>query len=105
MKEKLEVEEAYINLLAEKKSLEEKLENTEPKSTNNFHNIEAYSSFSDYFANVGHQDVLPALCVEYPELDLTPLTDKFPPIELEKDGTMSLVPMLDFDRFFLLSSM
>ncbi|KAL2528826.1 hypothetical protein Fot_21427 [Forsythia ovata] len=48
-----EAKGAYVNLLAEKKILEEKLASVEFEFTANFHNTEAYASFSAFFASVG----------------------------------------------------
>ncbi|KAL2534607.1 hypothetical protein Adt_07958 [Abeliophyllum distichum] len=43
------------------KEVEAKLANAEADFVANFHNTEAYSNFSDYFARVGQQEVLAAL--------------------------------------------
>ncbi|KAL2526454.1 hypothetical protein Adt_11508 [Abeliophyllum distichum] len=80
--ERLDAEVASAKLLVEKKSLEEKLENIEANFTANFHNTEAYSNFSNYFASINHQEVLSSLRSKYPELDLTLLKAKFSSIEL-----------------------
>ncbi|KAL2541511.1 hypothetical protein Adt_02489 [Abeliophyllum distichum] len=55
-----EAESEVARLMGEKKEMEEKLENAEAKLENteadfvaNFHNTEAYTNFSDYFARVG----------------------------------------------------
>ncbi|KAL2541247.1 hypothetical protein Adt_02225 [Abeliophyllum distichum] len=44
-------EDVYVRILAEKKTLEEKLTNAEVEFTANFHNIEAYASFFSFFAS------------------------------------------------------
>ncbi|KAL2471480.1 hypothetical protein Adt_39616 [Abeliophyllum distichum] len=58
---RLDSEDAYVRILAEKKVLEEKLKNAEAEFTVNFHNTEAYASFSSFFASVEQQKVLTAL--------------------------------------------
>ncbi|KAL2487332.1 hypothetical protein Adt_32088 [Abeliophyllum distichum] len=43
-------------LLDQKKEIEKKMESVEADYVANFHNTEAYTNFSDYFAKVGHQE-------------------------------------------------
>ncbi|KAL2549887.1 Uncharacterized protein Fot_11417 [Forsythia ovata] len=74
---KLDIEEAVTNLLAEKESLEGRLENSNAEFNANFHNIEAYAIFSNYFTNVGHHEVLNALRLEHPDLDISSLEAMF----------------------------
>ncbi|KAL2498211.1 hypothetical protein Adt_23761 [Abeliophyllum distichum] len=50
---RLDVEATSADLLAEKKSLEENLENAKAEYTANFHNTGAYSNFSNYFTSIG----------------------------------------------------
>ncbi|KAL2517247.1 hypothetical protein Adt_13494 [Abeliophyllum distichum] len=78
-----EAESEVARLLGEKKEMEAKLESVEADFIANFHNIEAYTNFSNYFARVGHQKVLAMLRVEHPDLDLRPLQARFPPPEAE----------------------
>ncbi|KAL2480312.1 hypothetical protein Adt_33278 [Abeliophyllum distichum] len=78
-----EAKARVTKLLDEKKGLEGKLEKTEADFTINFHHTEAYISFSNFFANVGHQEVIAALRLEHPDLDHTSLEAKFPPVEIE----------------------
>ncbi|KAL2497585.1 putative abhydrolase domain-containing protein [Abeliophyllum distichum] len=61
-----------------RKELEVKLENAETEFVANFHNTNAYTDFSDFFAKVGHQEVLAALRFEHPELDISFMEAKFP---------------------------
>ncbi|KAL2485115.1 Uncharacterized protein Adt_29871 [Abeliophyllum distichum] len=79
-KGRMEAEAEVTRLLGEKKEMEVKLENVEADFIANFHNTEAYTNFSDYFARVGHQEVLAALRTERNDLDLGPLGDRFPPL-------------------------
>ncbi|KAL2470992.1 hypothetical protein Adt_39128 [Abeliophyllum distichum] len=81
-KSKLDAEEAYVNLLAEKKILEEKLAGAEAEFTVNFYTTEAYANFSTFFASVGQQEVIAALCTDFLDFDVASLADKFPPVEL-----------------------
>ncbi|KAL2517261.1 hypothetical protein Adt_13508 [Abeliophyllum distichum] len=78
-----EAESELARLLGEKKEMEAKLESVEADFIANFHNIEAYTNFSNYFARVGHQKLLAMLRVEHPDLDLRPLQARFPPPEAE----------------------
>ncbi|KAL2519093.1 hypothetical protein Adt_15340 [Abeliophyllum distichum] len=78
-----EAEAEVARLLGEKKEMEVKLESVEVDFIVNFHNTEAYTNFSDYFARVGHQEVLAVLRVEHPILDLGTLGARFPPPEAE----------------------
>ncbi|KAL2471702.1 hypothetical protein Adt_39838 [Abeliophyllum distichum] len=47
---------------------------------------EAYTNFSNYFASVGHQEVMATLQLEHPDLDITFLEAMFPPMNIEDDG-------------------
>ncbi|KAL2481392.1 hypothetical protein Adt_34358 [Abeliophyllum distichum] len=85
-KSRMEAEAEVVRLLGEKTEMEAKLENVEADFIANFHNTEAYTNFSDYFARVGHQEVLAVLRAERPELDLGFLGDRFPPPEECEDG-------------------
>ncbi|KAL2471277.1 hypothetical protein Adt_39413 [Abeliophyllum distichum] len=53
VKARSNVEGVYVNLLVEKKTHEEKLVGAEAEFTMNFHNTEAYASFSAFFASFG----------------------------------------------------
>ncbi|KAL2472316.1 Uncharacterized protein Adt_40452 [Abeliophyllum distichum] len=66
-----------------KKEVEAKLANAEADFVANFHNTEAYSNFSDYFARVGHQEVLTALRNDHPEVNVKDLEARFPPPDAE----------------------
>ncbi|KAL2467247.1 putative abhydrolase domain-containing protein [Abeliophyllum distichum] len=66
-----------------KKEVEAKLANAEADFVANFHNTEAYSNFSDYFARVGHQEVLTALRNDHPEVNVKDLEARFPPPNAE----------------------
>ncbi|KAL2498792.1 Uncharacterized protein Adt_24342 [Abeliophyllum distichum] len=68
-----------------KKEVEAKLANAEADFVANFHNTEAYSNFSDYFARVGHQEVLTALRNDHPDVDVKDLEARFPPPDAEGD--------------------
>ncbi|KAL2541132.1 Uncharacterized protein Adt_02110 [Abeliophyllum distichum] len=68
-----------------KKEVEAKLANAEADFVANFHNTEAYSSFSDYFARVGHQEVLTALRNDHPDVNVKDLEARFPPPDVEGD--------------------
>ncbi|KAL2481580.1 putative abhydrolase domain-containing protein [Abeliophyllum distichum] len=81
-----EAESDVARLMEEKKEMEEKLRNVEAKLENaeaefvaNFHNTEAYTNFSDYFARVGQQKVLTALRNDHPNFDIGTLEARFPP--------------------------
>ncbi|KAL2533269.1 hypothetical protein Adt_06620 [Abeliophyllum distichum] len=50
--------------------VEARLTNAEADFVANFHNTEAYTNFADYFARVGHQEVLTALRNDHPEFDV-----------------------------------
>ncbi|KAL2533712.1 hypothetical protein Adt_07063 [Abeliophyllum distichum] len=78
-----EVEAEVARLLGEKKEMEAKLESVEAYFVANFYNTEAYTNFSDYFARVGHQEVLAVLRAEHSDLDLGPLQARFSPLEEE----------------------
>ncbi|KAL2519183.1 Uncharacterized protein Adt_15430 [Abeliophyllum distichum] len=66
-----------------KKEVEAKLANAEADFVANFHNTEAYSNFSDYFARVGQQEVLTALRTDHPDFDVKTLETRFPPPDAE----------------------
>ncbi|KAL2475049.1 hypothetical protein Adt_35785 [Abeliophyllum distichum] len=83
-KERTEAEAEVTRLLGEKE-MEVKLKNVEVDFIANFHNTEAYTNFSDYFARVGHQEVLAALRTEHPDLNLRPLGDSFPPPKADEE--------------------
>ncbi|KAL2517213.1 hypothetical protein Adt_13460 [Abeliophyllum distichum] len=85
-KGRMEAEAEVTRLLGEKKEMEAKLENVEMDFIVNFHNTEAYTNFSDYFARVGHQEVLVVLRAERPDLDLGPLEDRFPLPEADEEA-------------------
>ncbi|KAL2512348.1 Plus3 domain-containing protein [Abeliophyllum distichum] len=81
-----EAESNAARLLGEKKEMEErlgsveaKLENADAEFVANFHNTEAYTNFSDYFARVGQQEVLTVLKKDYPDFDIGLLEARFPP--------------------------
>ncbi|KAL2487188.1 hypothetical protein Adt_31944 [Abeliophyllum distichum] len=57
-KELADAEKAKQGAEEGKKEVEAKLANAEADFVANFHNTEAYSNFADYFARVGHQEVL-----------------------------------------------
>ncbi|KAL2460251.1 Uncharacterized protein Adt_43671 [Abeliophyllum distichum] len=65
------------------KEVEAKLANAEADFVANFHNTEAYSNFSDYFARVGQQEVLTALRTDHPDFDVKILETRFPPPDAE----------------------
>ncbi|KAL2528854.1 hypothetical protein Fot_21455 [Forsythia ovata] len=83
----------YVNLLAEKKMLEEKLAGTEAEFTANFHNTEAYALFSAFFASVGHQEMITALRNDFSTLVIASLEVKFPHVELGDDVDASDPPL------------
>ncbi|KAL2499399.1 Plus3 domain-containing protein [Abeliophyllum distichum] len=66
-----------------KMEVETRLANAEADFVANFHNTEAYTNFADYFARVGHQEVLTALRNDHPELDVKNLEARFPPPDAE----------------------
>ncbi|KAL2457868.1 Uncharacterized protein Adt_46192 [Abeliophyllum distichum] len=68
---------------AGRKEVEVKLANAEADFVANFHNTEAYTNFSDYFARVGEQEVLTALRKDRPNLDIGSLEARFPPSDVE----------------------
>ncbi|KAL2541039.1 hypothetical protein Adt_02017 [Abeliophyllum distichum] len=87
-KERKKAEAKVARLLGEKKEMEAKLESVEADFIANFINTEAYTNFSDYFARVGHQEVLAVLRTEHPDLDHGPLQARFPPPEAKgEDGS------------------
>ncbi|KAL2497704.1 putative abhydrolase domain-containing protein [Abeliophyllum distichum] len=68
---------------AGKREVEAKLANAKAEFMANFHNTEAYTNFSDYFARIGQQEVLTALRNDYPDFDIRSLEARFPPPDLE----------------------
>ncbi|KAL2466583.1 hypothetical protein Adt_42434 [Abeliophyllum distichum] len=78
-KRRKEAEAEVARLLGEKKEMEAKLECVEADFAANFHNTETYTNFSDYFARVGHQEVLAVLRTDHPDLNLRSLQVRFPP--------------------------
>ncbi|KAL2479993.1 hypothetical protein Adt_32959 [Abeliophyllum distichum] len=68
---------------AGRKEVEVKLANVEADFVVNFHNTEAYTNFSDYFARVGQQEVLTALRKDHSNLDIGTLEARFPPPDVE----------------------
>ncbi|KAL2466723.1 hypothetical protein Adt_42574 [Abeliophyllum distichum] len=83
-----EAEAEVAQLLGEKKEMEAELGNVETEFVVNFHNTEAYTNFSDYFARVGHQEVLTVLKTDHPSINLGPLEARFSPLDVEgeEDG-------------------
>ncbi|KAL2526400.1 putative abhydrolase domain-containing protein [Abeliophyllum distichum] len=73
---------------AGKTEVEAKLANAEAEFVANFHNTEAYTNFSDYFARIGQQDVLTALRNDHPDFDIKSLKARFPlpDVEGEEDS-------------------
>ncbi|KAL2471645.1 hypothetical protein Adt_39781 [Abeliophyllum distichum] len=80
-----EAEAEVAQLVGKKKEMEAKLENVEVDFVANFHNTEAYTNFSEYFARVGHQKVLTVLRTDHPSFDLGPLEARFPPPDVESE--------------------
>ncbi|KAL2533442.1 hypothetical protein Adt_06793 [Abeliophyllum distichum] len=85
-------ESEVARLMGENKEIEEKLEKVQAKLESaeaefvaNFHNTEAYTNFSDYFARVRQQEVLTALRKHHPNFDIGPLEARFPPLDVESD--------------------
>ncbi|KAL2533381.1 Uncharacterized protein Adt_06732 [Abeliophyllum distichum] len=76
-------EEGREEVEARLKEAEAKLANAEADFVANFHNTEAYSNFSDYFARVGQQEVLTALRTNHPDFDVKNLETRFPPPDAE----------------------
>ncbi|KAL2492892.1 Uncharacterized protein Adt_28520 [Abeliophyllum distichum] len=68
---------------AGRNEVEEKLATAEAEFMANFHNTEAYTNFSDYFARIGQQEVLTALRNDHPDFDIKPLEARFPPLDVE----------------------
>ncbi|KAL2542751.1 hypothetical protein Adt_03729 [Abeliophyllum distichum] len=68
---------------AGKRKVEAKLANAEADFVANFHNTEAYTNFSDYFARVGQQVVLTELRNDHPDFDVKSLEARFPPRDVE----------------------
>ncbi|KAL2504481.1 hypothetical protein Adt_20102 [Abeliophyllum distichum] len=90
-KGRTEAEAEVTRLLGEKKEMETKLDNVQADFIENFHNTEAYTNFSNYFARVGHQEVLAALRAECPDLNLGPLGDRFLPPRLMRKMVVRLL--------------
>ncbi|KAL2540394.1 putative abhydrolase domain-containing protein [Abeliophyllum distichum] len=82
-KGKKEAEDGKEEVEARLKEVEAKLANAEEDFVANFHNTEAYSNFSDYFARVGQQEVLAALRTDHPDFDVKILEARFPPPDAE----------------------
>ncbi|KAL2533323.1 Plus3 domain-containing protein [Abeliophyllum distichum] len=82
-KGKKEAEDGKEEVEARLKEVEAKLANAEADFVANFHNTEAYSNFSDYFARVGQQEVLAALRTDHPDFDVKILEARFPPSDVE----------------------
>ncbi|KAL2540183.1 Uncharacterized protein Adt_01161 [Abeliophyllum distichum] len=82
-KGKKEAEDGKEEVEARLKEVEAKLANAEADFVANFHNTEAYSNFSDYFARVGQQEVLAALRTDHPDFDVKILEARFPPPDAE----------------------
>ncbi|KAL2481173.1 hypothetical protein Adt_34139 [Abeliophyllum distichum] len=74
-----DAEAEMARLLAKEKDMEEKLRSVEVEYVANFHNIEAYTNFSNYFAKVGHQEVLAVLRLDYPDFNIGSLEARFSP--------------------------
>ncbi|KAL2505799.1 putative abhydrolase domain-containing protein [Abeliophyllum distichum] len=83
VKGKKEAEDGKEEVKARLKEVEAKLANAEADFVANFHNTEAYSNFSDYFARVGQQEVLAALRTDHPDFDVKILEARFPPPDAE----------------------
>ncbi|KAL2493453.1 Uncharacterized protein Adt_29081 [Abeliophyllum distichum] len=83
VKGKKEAEDGKEEVEARLKEVEAKLANAEADFVANFHNTEAYSNFSDYFARVGQQKVLAALRTDHPDFDVKILEARFPPPDAE----------------------
>ncbi|KAL2532304.1 hypothetical protein Adt_05655 [Abeliophyllum distichum] len=82
-RKKVEAETIRDSVLAEKEDLAKKLQEVEASFVANFHLTKAYTSFSNYFASVGQQEVISVLHKEHPNFDLSSLEAKFHPIEVE----------------------
>ncbi|KAL2476751.1 Uncharacterized protein Adt_37487 [Abeliophyllum distichum] len=83
VKGKKEAEDGKEEVEARLMEVEAKLANAEADFVANFHNTEAYSNFSDYFARVGQQEVLAALRTDHPDFDVKILEARFPPPDAE----------------------
>ncbi|KAL2528841.1 hypothetical protein Fot_21442 [Forsythia ovata] len=92
-KERSNAEGAYVNLLAEKNMHEDKLAGAEAEFNANFHNTEAYASFSAFFASIRKEEVITALRNDFPTLDIDSLEAKFSPVELDDDVDASGLPV------------
>ncbi|KAL2512614.1 hypothetical protein Adt_18214 [Abeliophyllum distichum] len=80
---KAEVEIVRDSVMVEKEDLANGLEDAEDNFVANFHLTEAYTSFFNYFASVSQQEVITALCSKHPNLDLSSLEAKFPPMDIK----------------------
>ncbi|KAL2528956.1 hypothetical protein Fot_21557 [Forsythia ovata] len=69
-------------VMVENEDLVKKLQDKDANLFANFHLTDAYTSFSNYFASVGQQEVITALRSERPDLDLSSLKAKFPPMDI-----------------------
>ncbi|KAL2532446.1 Uncharacterized protein Adt_05797 [Abeliophyllum distichum] len=76
---------------AGKGEVEARLSNAEADFVANFHNTEAYTNFSDYFARVGQQGVLTALRNDHSDFDVKSLEARFPPPDVEGGRIVSFV--------------
>ncbi|KAL2499538.1 Uncharacterized protein Adt_25088 [Abeliophyllum distichum] len=68
---------------AGKREVEVKLANAEADFMANFHNTEAYTNFSYYFAKVGQQEALTVLRNDHSDFDVKSLEARFPPPDAE----------------------
>ncbi|KAL2466069.1 Uncharacterized protein Adt_41920 [Abeliophyllum distichum] len=91
-KSRSDAEGAYVNLLAEKKMLKEKLAGAEAEFTVNFHKTKASANFSAFFASVVKQEVITAFHNNFPNLNVALLEAKFPPLKLGDDADSSNAP-------------
>ncbi|KAL2494487.1 hypothetical protein Fot_38244 [Forsythia ovata] len=82
LKEKMEVETIRDSIMAKKEDLVKKLQDADANFVANFHLTETYTSFSNYFVSVGQLEVITALRSERPDLDLSSLEAKFPPMDI-----------------------
>ncbi|KAL2461900.1 hypothetical protein Adt_45320 [Abeliophyllum distichum] len=78
-----EAKAKIARLLCKKKEMERKLESVKVEYMANFHNTKAYTNFSNYFAKVGHHEVLAVLWFEHLDLNIGFLEDRFPQPDAE----------------------
>ncbi|KAL2497916.1 hypothetical protein Adt_23466 [Abeliophyllum distichum] len=78
-KSRKDAEAEIVRLLDQKKEMEKMIESVEADYVANFHNTEGYTNFFDYFAKMGHQEVLAALRSEHPDSSISSLEARFPP--------------------------